>query len=94
MAEVPEAVKLCMMQTISVEQKMGATALAETPLVSSFNTDGYSESYGNASDQAALVTKAMDKTVAEMLYGEEDDHGVPLLYRGVAGSYPTRGWDP
>jgi hypothetical protein len=94
MAEVPEAVKFCIMELIAVDQKIGSSALAESPLASSFNTDGYSESYGSGSDQAALLQKSVDSTIKELLYGEEDDNGVPLLYRGVAGSYPTRGWSP
>ncbi len=92
MEVVPEAVKLAMMEIIRADQKTGAEALAENPLVASFNTDGYSESYGSASDQAGLIGRQLDSTVCQLLYGEVDDMGVPLLYRGVAGEYPYRGW--
>lgn len=84
MAEVPEAVKLCMMCLISLENSVGVQAQAEKPVVTSFSTDGYSESYGKALGVAA-ADKSMNVTVREYLYGETDDEGVPLLYRGVNG---------
>ena len=84
MAEVPEAVKLCMMCLISLENSVGIQAQAESPVVTSFSTDGYSESYGNTLG-AADADKSMDTAVREYLYGETDDGGVPLLYRGVHG---------
>ena len=68
MAEVPEAVKLAMVSIIKADSAVGVDAQAGAPLVASFTTDGYSESYGSA---------------AELLYGVKDDNGVPLLYRGV-----------
>ena len=72
MASVPESVKLCI------------EAQAENPVVTSYNTDGYSESYGKALG-ASEASQEMNKTVLSMLYGELDDNGVPLLYRGVTG---------
>lgn len=83
MAEVPKAVKLCMMQTIKYESTYGVEAQADNPVISSYNTDGYSESYGSASDQAQAASKGLYRTVRNLLYGELDDNGVPLLYRGV-----------
>lgn len=83
MAEVPEAVKLCIMALIKVDGKIGVDALADKPLLASYNTDGYSESYGSAEAQIAALQKSADSTIREMLYGEQDDFGVPLLYRGV-----------
>lgn len=83
MQEVPEEVKLCMMSLIKVDGKAGVDALADTPLLSSFSTDGYSESYGSAADQIATMQKTMDATIREMLYGVTNDEGVPLLYRGL-----------
>lgn len=83
MAEVPEAVKLAMMHIIKHDGKFGADAQADSPVVASFNTDGYSESYGSASEQAASAERALYKTVRSLLYGEVDDEGTPLLYRGV-----------
>lgn len=85
MAEVPEAVKLCMMQIIKFDGKFGTDAQTDNPVVASFNTDGYSESYGSASDQAAAAETSLYKTVRSLLYGEKDDYGTPLLYRGVYG---------
>ena len=84
MEAVPESVKLCMMTLINMDAKVGVEAQAVNPQMTSFNTDGYSESYGNAlsADDAA---RQMDKQIVAMLYGEKDDNGVPLLYRGVRG---------
>lgn len=84
MKEIPEAVKLCMMSLIAVEYSAGAEAQAQNPTVTSFSTDGYSESYGNALS-ASEAAASMDGTIRTMLYGEYDDNGVPLLYRGVGG---------
>ncbi len=85
MTEVPEAVKLCMKALIKLEEKYGVEAQLENPLIASFNTDGYSESYGSASEQEAAANKAAARAVRQFLYGETDDNGVPLLYRGVNG---------
>lgn len=82
MAEIPEAVKLCMMSLIAVENAVGFEAQAENPTVTSYSTDGYSESYGNA-PKAADAEKGMNELVRSGLWGEKDDKGVPLLYRGV-----------
>lgn len=84
MEEVPEAVKLCMVCIMNIEQTAGAEAQVTSPQITSFNTDGYSESYGKAlsADDAETQIK---KQIESMLYGEVDDNGVPLLYRGVRG---------
>lgn len=82
MSEVPEAVKLCMMSLIQIDSKAGAEAQVENPVVTSFNTDGYSESYGKAMS-AEDAGKAMSASIRTMLWGEVDDDGVPLLYRGL-----------
>lgn len=84
MVSVPEAVKLCAFALITMEEAVGAEAQATNPAVTSYSTDGYSESYGNSmsTDEAR---RQMDKLVGEYLYGEKDDDGVPLLYRGVRG---------
>lgn len=82
MEAVPEAVKLCVFALIGMEKAVGAEAQAEMPAVTSFSTDGYSETYGNALS-ADEATKQMSNTVKEYLYGEVDDTGVPLLYRGT-----------
>lgn len=83
MAEVPTAVKLAMMEVIKFDGKYGAGALADSSLLSSYSTDGYSESYGGVSDQISSAKKSLYDAVRTMLYGELDDNGVPLLYRGV-----------
>lgn len=83
MAEVPDAVKMCMMQIIQYERKYGAEAQMDNPLIASFNTDGYSESYGSITEQAGLALSNLYGTVKQLLYGENDDEGTPLLYRGV-----------
>lgn len=82
MAEIPEAVKLCIYALINIEAAVGAEAQATAPAVTSFNTDGYSETYGNSLD-ADSATKQMGSLVREYLYGVKDDNGVPLLYRGL-----------
>lgn len=82
MAEVPEAVKLCMMSLIRIEAAAGAEAQISAPTVTAFSTDGYSESYGHALS-ADDAERAMADRIKTDLYGETDDNGVPLLYRGV-----------
>lgn len=84
MAEVPETVKICAAALINLYGKSGAMAQVDTPQVTSFNTDGYSESYGHILDADATIRQG-DKLVKDMLYGEVDDKGVPLLYRGARG---------
>lgn len=82
MAEVPEAVKLCMGSLIDIDSKAGVTAQVNTPVVTSFSTDGYSETYGKALG-ASDAESVMIKSIRTMLWGETDDEGVPLLYRGL-----------
>ncbi len=83
MAAVPEEVKLCIMSMIKANVALSVDRLAEAPLLSSYNNDGYSESYGSASEQVKVITDAMDDVIRETLYGVTDDRGVPLLYRGL-----------
>lgn len=83
-AGVPEAVKICMVALIGMESKAGAVAQVETPSVTSFTTDGYTEHYGNLPGTAEADSQ-MDKLVKQYLFGELDGNGVPLLYRGVRG---------
>lgn len=82
MAEIPEDVKRCMMSLINIGTTSGAEAQISNPTVTSFNNDGYSESYGHALS-AEDAEAAMDRTIKTDLYGVENDHGIPLLYRGV-----------
>ena len=85
MSEVPEAVKRAMVEIIAHENKYGAGAQAADTgaLITSFNTDGYSESYGGVSEQMDAAEKNLTRSVRNLLHGELDDRGVPLLYRGV-----------
>lgn len=82
METVPEAVKRCMFSLINIGTAAGAEAQISKPTVTSFNNDGYSESFGHALS-AADAEAAMDRKIKTDLYGEVNDHGVPLLYRGV-----------
>ena len=84
MQDVPNAVKLCMACIMNMDQATGAEAQATNPQMTSFNTDGYSESYGHALS-ADDTAKQIKKQIEAMLYGEMDDNGVPLLYRGARG---------
>ena len=82
MAAVPAAVKLCMYVLIGMESSVGRSEQAASPSVSSFNTDGYSETYSQAMD-ADTASAQMDALTKEYLYGEKNDIGTPLLYRGL-----------
>lgn len=84
MAEIPTAVKLCMMSLIALENAVGAEAQAIKPVVTSFSTDGYSENYGKVMSTSD-ADDSMNALIQGSLYGELDDYGVPLLYRGVNG---------
>ena len=84
MQAVPDAVKLCMVCIMNMEYAAGAEKQATNPQITSFNTDGYSESYGHAFS-ADDTSRQIKKQIVAMLYGERDDNGVPLLYRGVRG---------
>lgn len=81
MAIVPEAVKLCMFSLIETDSKVGLEAQVEKPVVTSFNNDGYSESYGKALS-VEDADRAMSASIRTMLDGENNDEGIPLLYRG------------
>ena len=82
MSAIPSAVKLCMVALINLEKTLGAEAQASNPTVTSFTTDGYSESYEGAIT-AENAAKRFNSIVFDYLYGELDDNGVPLLFRGV-----------
>ena len=83
MAEVPEAVKMAMLVIMKVDAKYSADAQIDSALVASFNTDGYSESYGGISEQSENAQKQLNKDVTKMLFGVLDDFGVPLIYMGL-----------
>lgn len=83
METIPEAVKLCVMAIIKVDSKYGVDAQTESPVVASFSTDGYSESYGSGTEQQISANKTLNDEIGRMLYGVLDDNDVPLLYRGL-----------
>ena len=83
MAAVPAAVKSCMKVLIKIEQRYGAEAQMDSKPIASFSTDGYSESYGSISEQQSAANRSVERAIREWLYGETDDNGTPLLYRGV-----------
>ena len=82
MEAVPEDVERCMMKLIAVGTAAGAEAQISRPTVTSFSNDGYTETYGKAMS-AEDANTAMDQIIQTGLYGVLNDHGVPLLYRGV-----------
>lgn len=81
MQSVPQAVKMCCMAIIAVESKSGFEARAITPAVASFNTDGYSQTFSHQSPEETET--GLNNIVRTYLCGEQDDSGVPLLYRGL-----------
>ena len=83
MASVPEEVKMAMMVIIQVDSKYSASAQIYSAVISSFSTDGYSESYGGASEQVQVAERQLNNEVTKMLLTVTDDAGVPLLYRGI-----------
>ncbi len=83
MGTVPEEVKLAMMVIMKVDSKYSSDSQTNSAIVSSFSTDGYSESYGGVSEQAANAEKQVNREVQRMLFGVLDDNGVPLIYRGL-----------
>lgn len=83
MQTVPEEVKMAMMVSMKVDSKYSADAQVDNAIVSSFNTDGYSESYGGISEQSEAAEKSVNQELTKMLFGVLDDKGVPLIYRGV-----------
>lgn len=83
MAKVPEEVKMAMMVIMKVDNKYSADSQAGSAIVSSYSTDGYSESYGGVSEQSENSEKQITREVSRMLFGVLDDAGVPLIYKGV-----------
>ncbi len=82
MAEVPEAVKRCMVELIEAMNTADPTQTAVKPAVSGFSNDGYSESYANPVTTESLET-AYYGIIRDYLATETDDNGTPLLYLGV-----------
>lgn len=82
MKQIPDAVKLCTYILIDMENAVGRDAQATKPAITSFNTDGYSENYGQRMD-GDTASVQMNEATKEYLYGEKNDNGIPLLYRGT-----------
>ena len=83
MQTVPEEVKMAMMVIMKVDSKYSADAMSDSAIVSAFNTDGYSESYGGIAEQSDNAQTQLNQQLSKMLFGVMDDYGVPLLYRGL-----------
>ena len=83
MQAVPEQVQAAMMDCIAVDASYSAAAQAVAPVVASFSTDGYSESYGSAESRTAAIEKQLTASILTLLDGVVDDNGVPLTYAGV-----------
>lgn len=81
MREVPEAVKMLMVELITLEATQGAD-VAENQAITSFSNDGYSETYADPLTMER-VKQLEENLILEYLDGEIDDNGVPLLYLGV-----------
>ena len=96
MAQVPEQVQAAMMEIINVDNVYSASAQALNPVAASFNTDGYSESYGSAESRTAAIEKQLNASIETLLDGVVDDNGVPLLFAGVSTAHtPITGvWWP
>lgn len=83
MQTVPEQVQAAMMEIINVDSTYSAAAQAAAPVVASFSTDGYSESYGSAESRTAAIEKQLTASILTLLDGVVDDNGVPLTFAGV-----------
>lgn len=81
MRAVPEAVKMLMVELVSLEATQGA-GLTENQAVTSFSNDGYSETYADPLT-GERVKEIECNLISEYLSAESDDEGVPLLYLGV-----------
>ena len=81
MQAVPEAVKLLMVELVTLESTQGAE-MTERKSVTSFSNDGYSETYADPLT-GEQVKEIECELVSEYLSGETDDEGTPLLYLGV-----------
>ena len=83
MQTVPEEVKMAMMVILKVDSKYSADAMSDSAIVSAFNTDGYSESYGGIAEQSDNAQTQLNQQLSKMLFGVTDDYGIPLVYRGL-----------
>lgn len=82
MKNVPYAVKVCMRELIDLENTCGTIKITQNPTPTSFSNDGYTETYGNALN-ITTADQTLNRVIYQLLDGEYDDEGTPLLYRGV-----------
>ena len=82
MQTIPEAVKRLLYELVTVNANTANIRTAENA-VRSFNTDGYSESYGSSVSSYADVETQTGDLIRQDLLSELDDSGVPLLYCGA-----------
>jgi hypothetical protein len=82
MKEVPESVKRCMTELVNAMVNADPTKTASQATLTGFSNDGYSESYGDAITAETLENNLYG-IVKELLSGERDDNGTPLLWLGV-----------
>lgn len=84
MEVIPEEVKLAVMRIIKYNQRYSSAAQADNAIVSSYNTDGYSESYGGVSEQTENARNQLMREVSDLLFGvPSGDSGGHLRYLGV-----------
>ncbi|MDO4866158.1 MAG: hypothetical protein Q4C10_06335 [Clostridia bacterium] len=83
MAEVPDAVKQCVLSIVKAEGVLATDAQADAPPVAAFTSDGYSETYADPAQRAKALEAALNSEIARLLWDEKDDGGVPLLCRRV-----------
>ena len=76
---VPENVKRAVKAVIDWD----AAYAADRPLLTGFNADGYSETYGAAADQARAASAALNRALTHLLADVRGADGLLVLYRGV-----------
>ena len=81
MPEPPEAVKRLMVELVTMEATQAGELAANQP-VTSFSSDGYSETYAQPLTAETVKQIELD-LIVEYLADEKDHNGTPLLYLGV-----------
>lgn len=81
MAELPEAVRMLMVELVNLLATASPSALSAEARLSGFSNDGYSESYALPSLEES--ERALQVLIFDYLSGICDDSGVPLLYAGA-----------
>lgn len=83
MTVVPDSVKACMCALVDVLKS--ASTVRTGAAVASESNDGVSISYVTSSptESDERLTAQIEQTIRLWLFGEVDDDGTPLLWRGV-----------